>query len=237
LSGAKVITFLYITKRFAEKVNLCHENVQRYMVSLSIDNAVVLEQKQVLEQALSTNPKTQKALQKLIRQVILEARKDAVSSVTGKIKNDPRGTAQAVRTTVYKKILGANINIYNSRKAHGSNSYEPPRMGTSDPNGRGGNRRARGRITDRMMHYAPLDRGMILRWLNDGANDRVINFTPNDNRKVDKWNKHPNTGNRGSIAARNFFRGAAQPALSKAVDQLSRLIDTELENILNKKKR
>jgi hypothetical protein len=88
-----------------------------------------------------------------------------------------------------------------------------------------------------MMHYAPLDRGMILRWLNDGANDRVINFTPNDNRKVDKWNKHPNTGNRGSIAARNFFRGAAQPALSKAVDQLSRLIDTELENILNKKKR
>jgi hypothetical protein len=206
------------------------------MVSLSIDNAVVLEQKQVLERALSTNPKTQKALQKLIRRVILEARKSVVLSTNGKMKNDPRGTAKAVRTTVYKRILGANINIYNSRKAHGSNNYEPPRKGTSDPMGRGGNRRPRSHKTQRMMSYAPLDRGMILRWLNDGVNDRVINFTQNENRKVDKWNKHPNTGSRGNIAPRNFFVGAAQPALNRAVDHLSQLIDTELENILNKKK-
>ena len=65
---------------------------------------------------------------------------------------------------------------------------------------------------------------------------RVINFTEREGRRVDKWNKHPNTGNRGSITARHFFRGAAEPALVKAADALANMIDEELENILNKKK-
>ena len=204
------------------------------MIGLEINDAVVLEQKQVLEQALSTNPKTQKALQKLIRKVILEARKSVVDSASMKMKHDPRHAAQAVRTSVYKKILGANINIFSSRKAHGQNSYEPPRKGVS---GRGGNRRTRSPRTRQIMGYAPLDRGFILRWINDGTpGARNIEFTYNDSRKVDKWNKHPNTGNRGNISARNFFRGTGERALTQATDALSNLIDTELEAILNKKK-
>ena len=202
------------------------------MVSLEVNEAVVLEQKQVLEQALFSNPKTQKALQKLIRQVISEARAQVVSSE--KFKNgDPRGASRAVRTAVYKKVLGANINIYNSRKAHGSTSYEPPRKGVS---GRGGNRRTRSARTSRIMSYDALDRGFILRWLNSGANGRHINFTPHEGRKVDKWNKHPNTGYRGSIVARHWFMPAASSALGRAVDNLANLIDNELENILNKKR-
>ena len=206
------------------------------MVSLEINDAVVLEQQQILEQALSTNPKTQKALQKLIQQVIKEARVKVVASARGFMKRDPRHAAQAVRTSVYKKILGANINIYNSRKAHGQNNYEPPRKGTSDPIGRGGNRRARSFDTIRRMHYDALDRGFILRFVNSGVSERHIEFKSNEGRHVDKWNKHPNTGNRGNISARNFFRGAAERALTQATDALSNLIDTELEAILNKKK-
>ena len=194
------------------------------MIGLEIDNTVIVEQKQILEQALSTNPKTQKALQKLIRKVILEARKSVSDAAENKMKNDPRGAAQAVRTSVYKKILGANINIFSSRKAHGQNNYEPPRKGVS---GRGGNRRTRSPRTRQIMGYAPLDRGFILRWINDGTpGARNIEFTPNDRRKVDKWNKHPNTGNRGNIAARNFFRGAGERALAQATDNLATLIDT-----------
>ena len=202
------------------------------MVSLEVNDAVVLEQKQVLEQALSTNPKTQAALRRLIRKVIKEARAQVVSSE--KFKNgDPRGARQAVRTTVYKRVLGANINIYNSRKAHGSTSYEPQRKGVS---GRGGNRRERSLRTARIMGYDALDRGFILRWLNEGVNNRSINFTERIGRKVDKWNKHPNSGNRGSIAARHWFKPSASSALRQATDNLANLIDTELENILNKKK-
>lgn len=203
------------------------------MVSLEVNDSVVLEQKQILEQALSTNPKTQAALRKLIRKVISEARKDTIDNIHFK-NGDPRGARQSVRTAVYKKILGANINIYNSKKAHGVSNYTPPRKGST---GRGGNRRPR--VSRDLGIYGPLDRGFILRWVNDGMTKtvpRVINFTEREGRKVDKWNKHPNTGNRGSITARHFFRGAAEPTLVKAADALANLIDTELENILNKKK-
>ena len=204
------------------------------MIGLEIDNTVIVEQQRVLEAALSTNPKTQKALQKLIRNVIMEARAKVSSDASNKMKNDPRGAAQAVRTSVYKKILGANINIFSSRKAHGQNNYEPPRKGVS---GRGGNRRTRSGRTRQIMGYAPLDRGFILRWINDGTpGARNIEFIPNDRRKVDKWNKHPNTGNRGNIAARNFFKGAGERALVQAADALANLIDTELETIMNKTK-
>ena len=203
------------------------------MIGFEFNDTVILEQQKVLEAALSTNPKTQKALQKLIRKVIMEARAKVVSAAEGKMDHDPRHAAQAVRTSVYKKILGANINIFSSRKAHGRNNYEPPRKGVS---GRGGNRRTRSPRTSQIMGYAPLDRGFILRWINDGTpGERNIEFTPNDRRKVDKWNKHPNTGNRGNIAARNFFRGAGERALAQAADNLATLIDTELEAMLNKK--
>jgi hypothetical protein len=203
------------------------------MVSLSIDNAVVLEQKQVLERALSTNPKTQKALQKLIRRVILEARKSVVLSTNGKMKNDPRGTAKAVRTTVYKRILGANINIYNSRKAHGSNNYEPPRK--LQPGQRGGNRRLRSQRSDQLLHYAGDSRAFVLRFLNSGTHGRVIEFTSDPHRPkvkrgsqggdIRKYGKTTNTGRRGNIAARNFFGNSSHIAMQHAAGQLSTLIE------------
>ncbi len=202
------------------------------MIHIDYNGEVILEQQRVLEAALSTNPKTQKALQKLIRQVVIEARATVVAAADSAMNSDPRHAAQAVRTSVYKKILGANINIYSSKKAHGKNNYEPPRH----PSARGGNRRVRSARTRQIMSYAPLDRGFILRWQNDGTTERNINFKSNSRRKVDKWNNHPNTGYRGRIAPRNFFRGAAERSLAQAADNLAVLIDTELMTILNKTK-
>ena len=118
------------------------------MIALDVNDNVLVEQRKVLEQALSTNPKTQKALQKLIRQVVKQARTEVVGGIKFK-DGDPRGAAQAVRTAVYKKILGANLNIYSSRKAHGRTSYEPPRH----PSSRGGNRRLRSARTAQIMSY------------------------------------------------------------------------------------
>ena len=118
---------------------------------------------------------------------------------------------------VYKKILGANINIYNSRKAGRPTSYEPPRKLREGQ--RGGNRMKRSTKTDRMMHYGPHDRGMVLRWQNSGTSGRTTKY-----------------GNRGAIAARNWFEPRGQAALQKAADNLANLIDKELMNILNKKK-
>lgn len=205
------------------------------MIGIEINDTVILEQKQVLERALSTNPKTQKALQKLIRQVIMQARSDVMNSI--KFDNgDPRQSRRAVRTTVYKKILGANINIYNSRKGGdtGSNSYEPPRH----PSRRGGNRMTRSDRTKKIMHYEPKKRGFILRFVNSGTDGRYAGYGRNGRNEVEKQKFILNNGGRGwrgQIAPRNFFRGASERALVKAVDVLANLIDTELEAMMNKK--
>lgn len=187
------------------------------MITLEVNDAAVVQQKALLEQLLTTNPNTEKALQKLIRKAIKEARAETASKI--KFKNgDPHHAAQSIRTTVYKKILGANINIYNSRRAHGSVDYTPPRK-QRPPHARGGNRLKRSAETQRILSYGPLDRGFILRFVNSGTGDRNTRY-----------------GARGSISARNFLRTAGEPALVKAVDTLSNLIDSELQNILNKKK-
>lgn len=195
-----------------------------FMFGLEVNNSIIVEQKQVLEQALSTNPKTKKALQKLIQRVLKESREQVIRATKGALKNDPRGAVHGIRRVVYKKILGANLNILNMRKRAGQpTEYEPPRK--LRPGQRGGNRVPRGLRTHKVMHYGPHDRGWILRIVNSGTVDREAGTR--------SGRLH---GNRGKIAPRNFFGSAATSALMKAADNLAMLIDTELQAMLNKKK-
>ena len=193
------------------------------MFGFDINDGVVMQQSRVLEQALSTNPKTQKALQKLIQRALKDIRPEMVAAARNAMANDPRGAANGIRLTVYRKILGGNINILNRRSKAGSvSNYEPPRK--LQPGQRGGNRVPRGERTNTVMHYGPIDRQWILRFINSGTGDRTAGTRGGRL-----------SGNRGSIAPRNFFRGAGERALTKAADNLATLIDTELEAMLNKK--
>ncbi len=195
-----------------------------FMFGFEVNDSVVVEQRKVLEQALSTNPKTQKALQKLIQQVLKEAREQVVRASGNALASDPRGAAHGIRRVVYKKLLGANLNILNMRKSAGKpTNYEPPRK--LRPHQRGGNRVPRGSRTDTVMHYGPHDRSWILRIVNSGT--RVREAGTRSGRLH---------GSRGAIAPRNFFGPAATNALSRAADNLVTLIDTELETMLNKTK-
>lgn len=209
------------------------------MIGLEVNDTVILEQQKVLEAALSTNPKTQKALQKLIRKALMQARRELSDYIKTKLDNDdPRGAARAVRTSVYRKILGGNINILNSRKAHGTNSYEPPR--TLRPGQRGGNRRPRSSRTNKVMHYAGEDRQFILRFVDSGTKQRAIErqmeFKLAGGGSKFKWVQDASRyGNRGSIAARNFFKTGADPRLRRATEYLADLINEELEAMMNKK--
>ena len=209
------------------------------MIGIEINDAVILEQQKVLEAALSTNPKTQKALQKLIRKALMQARSELSDYIKTKLaNNDPRGAARAVRTSVYKKILGGNINILNSKKAHGTNSYEPPR--TLRPGQRGGNRRPRSQRTNTVMHYAGENRQFILRFVDSGTKQRAIERLTEVKRKSGGsrfvWRQDASKyGNRGSIAARNFFKTGADQRLRRATEYLADLINEELEAMLTKK--
>lgn len=181
-----------------------------------------------LAQLKTDSPGFEKRLRGVIRKILGEARsnlrKDAADGLN--MESDPRHAYKAVRFAVYKKIFGGQVNILQSRKAGAETGYKPPRKGTSDPKGRGGNRRTRN--SRNLDKYEGVDRGFILRWLNGGmtkTNPRVIQFTENSRRKVDKWNKHPNTGNRGAIAARNWFRGASLQEMQKVAGQMDELIN------------
>ena len=121
------------------------------MIGLEVNDAVIVEQRKVLEQALSTNPKTQKALQNLIRKALMEVRPQLVAAARGAMGSDPRGAANGIRLSVYKKILGGNVNILNMRKKAGNpTTYEPSRK--LQPHQRGGNRVPRGERTNKVMH-------------------------------------------------------------------------------------
>ena len=205
------------------------------MFEFEANEAVIVESKKVLEAALSTNPKTQAVLRKMIRQYVLQAREQVVNSIHFK-NGDPRGAREAVRTTVYKKVLGANINIYSRRKASGrGNAYEPPRK--LRPKQRGGNRVARSDRTDDFLHkYGPLDRGMILRWVNSGTEGRYAGHGRNGRNEAERNKFILNSegrGWRGKIAARNFFKPLGDRAIGQMRDNLEIAIEEELTKLFN----
>jgi hypothetical protein len=186
-------------------------------------DGLVKEQK-ALEALMMSNPDMEKKVQGLIRKVLMTVRRAVAQQAKGTMKSDPRQAYKAVKTAVYRQILGGSVSILNKRRGSVQFSdYEPPRKLQAGQ--RGGNRRERLDRTQKLLHYAGADRGFILRFLNAGTADRGVEFTYNESRKVDRWNKHPNTGNRGRIRARNFFSTSSHQAMRKASEELTHLID------------
>ena len=201
-------------------------------MALVIDDTLISNQEQNLRAAMSTDPKMRKVIQRHIREALFEARRDVMAS--SPLESDPREAIKSIRTTVYKKVLGGNINIMNGKKAHGSNNYEPPR--TLTPGQRGGNRRSRSGRTQQIMGYAPLDRGFILRFVNSGTKTRVIGFRNSVKANRARYEKlvtrihsgdKSRTGNRGAIAPRNWFMQSSESALGNAASNIAEMIAIE----------
>lgn len=173
----------------------------------------LVRQREELESLLMSNPAMEKKVQGLIRKVLLQARRVISDSATRAMRSDPRQAYKAVKTAVYRQILGGSVNILNKKRA-GQRLSVPPiyhaleHRTNSKGNHRGGNRMPRSRRTEDLMTYAGADRAFILRFISLGTNDRTSRV-----------------GNRGSITARNFFANTSHSALQKAAEQLSTLID------------
>lgn len=185
------------------------------MIGLEYNEAVAVRQKAILEAALSTNPDTEKRLRKIIRDVLSQARAELSQDATGGMGSDPRDAHLAVRMSVYKAILGGNINILQSRRAGSGGAYVKPRKLDQNPHQRGGNRRPRSAETERMDGYYGKDRGFVLRFLNSGTNERETAF-----------------GRRGGIGTRNVF-GGADAKMEQAADAIGAMIDEEFGKLLN----
>ena len=172
-----------------------------------------------LDRLQARDSQMEQRITKIIREAIKAARSMVTQDAKGAVGNDPRHAYKAVRSMVYKRILGGNISILQKRKAGGGKSgYEPPR--TLRPGQRGGNRVPRSARTQQMMDYEGSDRGFILRFLNSGTGQRTAGTR---NGRLH--------GNRGSIAARNWFPSSGQRAMNAAaqyiIDEIDRLIAEE----------
>lgn len=193
------------------------------------------EQMKQLERIMTDDPTFRRRINDVLRKVLKEARKTISDDAADVVKNDPRHAYKAVRYAVYKRILGGQVNILARRKAGTPTNYRKPLNGLPK---RGGNRWGRSQRTKDLEGYEGIDRGFILRFLNAGTVDRGINsYTDRGGTRhsltsasTQHWKTRALTGNRGSIAARNWFRGASHAALEKVSSQLQELIDKIIAN-------
>ena len=192
-----------------------------------------------LGEASMKNPEMRKRINEVIRTALREVRKKLQNEAKSGLdmQSDPRKAYKAVRMAVYRKIFGGQVNILQSRKAGAGHFYAPPHKGTSDPKGRGGNRRPRSQRTIDLMSYQGVDRGFILRFLNQGTTTRNITHLT-EVKRADGTSKFRFTsnggkyGNRGSIAARNWFGNASLRELENAAANIDKMIDDIVMGIL-----
>ena len=185
--------------------------------NIEVDGLV--EQKQALESLLMTNPAMEKKVQGLIRKVLLSARRVIDRDARGVMRSDPRKAYKAVKTAVYRQILGGSVSILNRKRAGAKNLYEPGRK--LRPGQRGGNRVSRSQRTEDIMSYQGATRSWILRILNSGTSQREAGTRGG---RIG--------GNRGSIAPRNFFATSSHTAMQQAAEELTKLIDKLIQQEL-----
>lgn len=170
-----------------------------------------------LESLMLKNPAMEKKVQGLIRKVLMEARRKIGAEARSKMKSDPRDAYKAVKSTVYRQILGGSVSILQKKKA-GARGAAP-----------GGNR---GRLqrTEQIMSYQGSDRSFILRFIDQGTDARrtsYMNGHPIQRTKKVPWHTYKSgvVGGRGAIRARDFFTNSSKQAMEAAAQHLTQLID------------
>ena len=179
----------------------------------------IVQQREQLEKLLLGNPEMEKKVQGIIRKVLIATAKATSRNIH--LKNDPRQAYKAVKSAVYKRILGGNISILNRKRRSGATAPLSPAG------------RPRSQRTEQLMSYYGVDRGFILRFLNSGTGQRAVKGINNnigfkggtDERNPKRHYRSGALGNRGAITPRNFFAQAGQKEMEKAADEIGALID------------
>lgn len=185
-------------------------------MGLELDNTTFVQQNRLLDAALVSNPTTEERVRKIVQDELRKARNDMAKEAKMAMRSDPRDAYKAVRSSVYKKILGGNINILQPKRAGNSTTYRKPRKLDKNPHQRGGNRTPVSQRTLEMQSYYGKDRGFVLRFLNGG--------TPVRNTRY---------GNRGMITGRHWFAGKGKTEMEQAAIEIAALIDRTINEIIN----
>ena len=171
----------------------------------------LVKQQKELESLMMSNPAMEKRVQKLIRKVLMAARREVGKSAKDAMKADPRQAYKAVRYSVYKQILGGQVNILNGRRRGAPTKYQKPR--TLKEGQRGGNRRRRSIDTLRYESYQGADRSFILRFQQSGTIDRETRY-----------------GTRGNIRPRGWFGISSTFHMEAAASKIAEMIESALDS-------
>lgn len=181
------------------------------MVEIEVNESVARAQQQALATLFVSNKDTRKRIRKIIREELKDAVKRVQEDARYAMADDPRKAYKAVKSMVYRKILGGNISILQRKKAGARYRLIRERKLDINPKQRGGNRRTRSERTEALDTYYGADRNFVLRFLNSGTVERSTKY-----------------GNRGSITARNWFTNDAPHEMDIAAENLSAVIEEEL---------
>lgn len=190
-----------------------------------------------LGEASTKNPMMRKRINEVIRAMLAQVRKSLQNNAQKGLdmKSDPRKAYKAIKMAVYRRIFGGNVSILSPRRAGAMRFYAPPRRGTKDPFGRGGNRMKRSERTTDMMSYQGGDRWMVLQWLNNGTKERYSGNGRNGKTEAQRnafIERTGGRGKRGSIAARNWFGPKSYQELQAAAENLDKMIDDIIQGIM-----
>lgn len=176
----------------------------------------IIENIEMFEHLLTTEPGFDKEYRKVVRKVLKEARRNLSKDAASYIQNDPRKAARAVKHTVYKQVFGGNLSILQKRKAGAKYELRRQRKLDQNPHQRGGNRRPRSQRTIQLDTYFGADRGFVLRFLQSGTAARRTRF-----------------GNRGSIRPSGWFGHTAPWQMEAAAENVAAAVNDYIKTISN----
>lgn len=180
-------------------------------IQVELNEQLVEQQNRAFGRLMATDKETRKRIQKIIREELKDAAKRLREDAKYEMKKDPRKAFRAVKSSVYRRILGGNVSILNPKRAGARYQLIRERKLDMNPYQRGGNRRPRSARTEQVDSYFGKDRAFILRFVSSGTVARKTRY-----------------GNRGSIVARNWFQNMAPHEMELAAGNLAEVIEEEL---------
>lgn len=184
-------------------------------VKYAIDAREVMKQ---LEGLQMSNVIKRKDLRKVVRREVMGARKKVVQAAAGAMKSDPRGARNAVLGTVYKRVIGGSVSLFDKRTVKKMRLVKKKRGGAS---GIIRNRYKSDR-SKQIEAYEGVNRGFILRFVNKGTVTRTANGKGG-------------RGNRGAIKGKQFFEGTAKMAMQMAAENVKKEVDRMITEIANER--
>ena len=185
-------------------------------IQVELNEQLVDQQNRAFGRLMATDKETRKRIQKIIREELKDAAKRLREDAKYELKEDPRKAFRAVKSSVYRRILGGNVSILNPRRAGARYQLIKDRKLDHNPHQRGGNRRPRSARTEQVDSYFGKDRAFILRFVSSGTAARKTRY-----------------GNRGSIVARSWFQNMAPREMELAAGNLAEVIEEELAEAYN----